>query len=290
MQRSFAIIVLLLGWAGLILLGGCGGGGTSSPTGTSQTSTPGSLTAGATPTPNPGPTPQPTPTATPAATPSSTPVPANVTVIANIQSLPGWESCVTPACAGGLGSAVSNLTQNLAVPSLSGNSAQFTLGGSVNYSDALWWKQLTPDPSHTQFRYDLWVYVSDPNLPEALEFDVNQTLNNTRYIFGTECSFKNSKKWDVWDGGTARWIPSSANCTPFPANAWTHIVWNFERVSGQVHYIDVTVNNITQSVNMYLNPLANINASEINVAVQLDGDYQQDPFSIWIDKVTLSHW
>jgi len=182
------------------------------------------------------------------------------------------------------------MTQNWTTPSLSGESAQFTLGGPTQYSDALWWEQLTPDATHSHFRYDLWVYVSDPSLPEALEFDVNQSLNNTRYIFGTECSFKNSKRWDVWDGSTGRWIPSSAICDPFPANTWSHIVWNFERVNGQVHYIDVTVNDNTQTVNMYLSPLANVNASEINVAIQLDGDYQQDPFSMWVDKATLTHW
>jgi len=210
--------------------------------------------------------------------------------VRNIQSLPSWQSCSTPSCAGGQAIALSNMTENQASPSRTGNAALFTLAGPTGYSDALWWKQLTPDPSHTHFQYDLWVYITAPNLPEALEFDVNQSLNNTRYIFGTECNFKGSHKWDVWDGGNERWVPSSVDCIPFAANSWTHIIWDFERVNGQVHYIDLTINGLTQPVNMYFAPLANVNASEINVAVQLDGDYAQDSYSMWIDSATLSHW
>jgi hypothetical protein len=34
----------------------------------------------------------------------------------------------------------------------------------------------------------------------------------------------------------------------------------------------------------------NVNASEMNAAVQLDGDERQDPYSVWVDKMTLTSW
>ena len=42
---------------------------------------------------------------------------------------------------------------------------------------ALWWKQLTPNSKATHFVYDAYSYRKDPTAAQALEFDVNQTVN-----------------------------------------------------------------------------------------------------------------
>ena len=34
----------------------------------------------------------------------------------------------------------------------------------------------------------------------------------------------------------------------------------------------------------------NVSGSELNVAVQLDGDYAQHNYSIWMDRVALNYW
>jgi hypothetical protein len=33
-----------------------------------------------------------------------------------------------------------------------------------------------------------------------------------------------------------------------------------------------------------------VNSSEMNVAIQLDGDENQDPIDIWTDEITLTSW
>jgi hypothetical protein len=40
---------------------------------------------------------------------------------------------------------------------------------------------------------------------------------------------------------------------------------------------------------MTFNPQAS-SVAELNVAFQMDGNYAQTPYSVWLDKVTLSYW
>lgn len=207
----------------------------------------------------------------------------------------GWTACTamlpdgTP-CASGLGSAGFSMTQHMPTPSMDGHSTQFNISGPQGYSNALWWKQLNPAPDATHFVYDFWVYVEDPNVPQALEFDLNQTVAGTKYIFGTECNFRGSGKWDLWDGASGKWVPSQVGCAPFGANSWTHMTWTFERANGQVHYVSVAINGSTYSVDKWLNPQANVSVQELNVAVQLDGNVSQQPYSVWLDQMQVTYY
>jgi hypothetical protein len=229
-------------------------------------------------------------------------IPVNVTgqttaTITQIQNMPGWESCsaLFPAnspragqlCAAGLGTAVSNMIPNQSSPSLSGASAEFTMGGPTGYSNMLYFKSLGGGTSVSRFTYDLSFYISDGTAPQALEFDLNQSFNNTRWTWGTECNFNGSGKWDIWDPLHEVWVPSSVDCKPFPSNTWIHLVWNFERVNGQTHYISVVVNGTTYPVDQFFQPQLGWTTEDINVAFQMDGNFKQQPYNVWLDNVTL---
>lgn len=175
-------------------------------------------------------------------------------------------------------------------PSLDGHSAQFDISGPSGYSNALWWKQLAAAPGATHFVYDFWVYVKDPNVPQALEFDLNQTVDSTKYIYGTECNFRGTGKWDVWDGRLGKWVPTQVGCAPFGADSWTHVTWTFERANGRMHYISVAINGSTFGVDQWQDPQPNISVQELNVAVQLDGNVTQQPYSIWVNDMSLTYY
>jgi hypothetical protein len=216
---------------------------------------------------------------------------------AAIQSMSGWVWCSRRTssgypCAAGRGNAVSWIAQHQSKPSLSGNASQYYLGGATVYSNALWWKQLGANPNLTHFTYDFWVFLPDTQAPEALEFDVNQSFNNTRWVFGTECNFAGTGKWDVWDGTGkfGRWVPSNVACPRLPANHWVHFTWEFERSGNKVHYIALTRDGNRQPVDMWLAAQQNWKAYEISVAVQLDGNFRQQPYSIYVDKMSLTAW
>ncbi len=177
-------------------------------------------------------------------------------------------------------------------PSLDGQAAQFNLAGPVGYSNALWWKQLGGNNGAHNFIYDLYVYITQPNLPQALEFDVNQTASdkNLKFIFGTECDLQATHLWQNWDTAHATWQNTSVPCTAFAAYTWNHLVLQFQRTSNdKLVFVSVTINGQTHYFNRQFDPMRT-SASELNVAFQMDGNFRQTPYSVWLDKVTLTAW
>jgi hypothetical protein len=181
------------------------------------------------------------------------------------------------------------MTPKQETPSLSGDSSVFWIGGPTGYSNALWWEELGPNSKPTHFTYDLYFYLEDATAPEALEFDVNQTINGTRWVFGTECSYRNTGDWQVWDSAGEKWFNTGVPCPQVSSNQWHHLVWQFERVNGRAHFVSVTVDDKTTPVDKYFDP-QKYGGQGISVAVQLDGDSRQTPYKLWVDKMSLTSW
>ncbi len=219
------------------------------------------------------------------------------TTISDIQTMSGWQSCSAlfppgsgrdgQICAAGLGTAQSTLTQNQSTPSMDGKSAQFSMGGPTAYSNVLYFNPIAGGNNVSHFTYDLYFYIDNPNAPQALEFDFNQTFGGNRWVWGSECNFNGSGKWDIWDDING-WKPTIYDCKPFPANTWIHLVWNLERVGNQVHYISLTVGDQTYNVDTYYPNEPNWTLEEIDVAFQMDGNYKQEPYNVWLDQVKLT--
>ncbi len=224
-------------------------------------------------------------------------VPPQSPGVSDIQTMPGWQSCsklyppgsarAGQICAAGAGDAVSSMLPGQTSPSLDNKSTLFTMGGPTGYSNELYFESLGGGSNVTHFVYDTWFLVDNPNVVQALEFDVNQTFGGLRWTWGTECNFKGTHKWDIWDPLHEKWVPSAVPCNPFPANTWIHLVWNFERVNGQAHYISVSVNDVTSPVNAFFLPQQKWTLEDINIAFQMDGDFRQDPYNVWLDKMIL---
>ena len=216
--------------------------------------------------------------------------PSSATTFGNIDSMSGWEHCGACAGIGGAGTvAPYSMTQNQNSPSMDGKSTMHWIGSGKPYSNALWWKQLGPRPETTHFVYDLYFYYTDSGAPQSLEFDVNQALNGQKYTFGTQCSVRGSKQWDVWDSYHKKWISTGIACPPPPTYKWNHLVWEFQRVNGQTKFISVTLNGVKHYVNRSYAPHST-SVKELDVAFQMDGNNVQKPYKVWLDKVTLKAW
>lgn len=219
--------------------------------------------------------------------------------VTQIQTLPLWDGCSAKfppghpragqLCAAGRGTAVAAFTENQGSPSMSGHSAKVTLAGPAQYSNMLWTKYLGGGAAPSHFVYDLYFYIDHPENAQALEFDNNQGFGGQRWIFGTECNLKGDGVWDVWNGApNTGWQPTSVPCTSWPANTWNHLVWTFERVGEQVHYVSVQVNGTTYPLDIYYSNQSTWDFEGIDVAFQMDGDYRQAPYTVWLDNVTLT--
>jgi hypothetical protein len=226
-------------------------------------------------------------------------VPVNVTGqgpgLTQIQNQPGWINCSSvlatgAVCAAGLGVAKSDLIQNQTSPTVNGGtSSKFSLqGGTHPYSNALYWIPLGGGDNVKHFVYDLYFYTDVGDASQALEFDVNQTFGGTRWTWGSECNFDADQKWDIWNDAGNVWVPTNAPCTHFPSNTWIHIIWTLERVGNQVHYISLQVNDQTYDLDTYYTAQSNWYADEIDIAFQMDGNWEQEPYNVWLDNVTLN--
>lgn len=246
------------------------------------------LTVGSSPSATPTPTPSASPTPTPSSSPA--PTPSGATVKSDIDQMPGWESCTVCAGANAAGpSAVYSMTENVLSPALDGKSAQFNLGGTTPYSDALWWKQLGGNNAIKNFTYDLNFYITNAAAPEALEFDVNQSNGAYKFIFGTQCNIKDGAQWDVWGNAAGNWLHTGIPCTAPTPYTWHHLTWQLQRTATQVIYVSLTYDGVTHYVNRSY-PARPHSVSEINVAFQMDGDSKQTAYSAWLDKVSLTYW
>jgi hypothetical protein len=207
-------------------------------------------------------------------------------VISNIDDTIGWSSCTS--CAGGSGRAQYSMTHSSS-PSMDGGSAHYFLGGSTPYSNALWWKQLGPRSSAHNFVYDFYFYMKNPGASQALEFDMNQSVNGRKLIFGTECNIA-GRRWDVWDTGNARWVSTGIYCGVPPAYRWNHVTLEFQRTSSnQVRFVAVTVNGQKSYINRTFNSRGS-SVNELNVAVQMDGNRYQVNYDMWVDKMKVTYW
>jgi hypothetical protein len=227
----------------------------------------------------------------------TTTTPSSATVISNLDQVTGWQSCDSCAGAGGVGpTAPHSLTQGVVSPSLDGASARFWIGGSTPYSDVLWWKKILTETQATQnralhhFIYDLYFYMDNPTVAQSIEWDANQFIDGKSFIYGSQCSYRARSTWDIWDNVNSRWISTGVVCPIPQAYSWNHVTLEFERTSdNQLRYVSMTMNGVKHYLNWYYAPNATT-WSGVTVNYQLDGDYRQDNYSTWVDKMSLTMW
>jgi hypothetical protein len=195
------------------------------------------------------------------------------------------------------------MTQNISSPSLSGKSSRMDIGGTTVYSDILWNNHLIgdfssqglPDYNHTivpnlhNFTYDVYFYVEDAAVSQALEFDINQFVGGYSYIWGHECRIAGGNEWDIWDNPSQTWHPTGIACKPL-ANAWNHLVLQVQRTSdNHLLFQSITLNGVTSTLNYYENPTTTTWYG-VTINYQQDGNYEQTPYSVWLDKLNFTYW
>ena len=196
-----------------------------------------------------------------------------------------------------------SMKQGVSSPSLSGKAAQFSMGGKTPYSDVLWNNHLIgdgssqglPDTNHTlvktlhNFTYDVYFYGTNLNLAENLEFDIAQFFDNLGLTFGTQCQIVNGQQWAVWDNVNGKWVPTGIPCTPVE-KSWNHLTIQFERTSSNdLKYVSITLNGVTHTLNDTYGPISAPGWNGLVVNFQLDGNYKQAPYSVYLDNLSVTY-
>jgi hypothetical protein len=196
-----------------------------------------------------------------------------------------------------------SMTQGVSSPTLSGNASRMDVGGQTLYSDVLWNNHLIGDfssqglpdtnrsivPNVHNFTYDVYFYATDISASQALEFDINQFVNGQSFIWGHECRIGGGNEWDIWDNPGQKWHPTGIPCNPIN-NSWNHLVIQAQRTSdNHLLFKSITLNGQTANLNYYESPTPT-NWYGITVNYQQDGNYKQQPYSIWLDRLTFTYW
>jgi hypothetical protein len=186
-------------------------------------------------------------------------------------------------------------------PSLSGNAAQFNIGGTQVYTDVLWNNHLIgdlssqglPDSSHTlvpqyhTFTYDAYFWGNNLGAAQALEFDINQFFNGMGFTWGTECRVGGGNEWDIWNSST--WVATGIPCNP-NSNAWNHVTIQVSRTSNnQLFYQSITLNGVTHVLNKTYPPFSAPGWWGITVNYQMDGNSKQTPYTVYVDNLSLTY-
>jgi len=214
------------------------------------------------------------------------------------QQGPSYVDCSPSPCNG----IAFSMTQGVQSPSLSGEATEFNVGGTAGYSDALFNNHLIgpnstqgmPDndqsivPSLHDFTYDVYFYGDDFGPSQALEFDINQFFGNLGFIWGHQCRIASGNEWDVWDNVNQHWVPTGIACNPVD-NSWNHVTIQVQRTSdNQLLYESISLNGVTSQVNdTYAPGTAPSNWYGITINYQMDGNYQQAPYSVYLDQLTF---
>jgi hypothetical protein len=230
---------------------------------------------------------------------------------ANLHQQSGWTGYallpplynICPSCVPGGPQLTWAMTPGVSSPALSGNSTRMDVGGQTVYSDALWNNHLIgdfssqglPDSSHSiapnlhNFTYDVYFYATDLSVSQALEFDINQFVNGQSFIWGHECRIVGGNEWDIWDNPGQKWHPTGIPCNPVN-NSWNHLVIQVQRTSdNQLLFQSISLNGQTATLNYYESPTPTTWYG-ITINYQQDGNYNQKPYSIWLDKLTFTYW
>jgi hypothetical protein len=196
-----------------------------------------------------------------------------------------------------------SMSQNVASPSMSGHSSNMKIGGQTAYADVLWNNHLIgdfssqglPDYNHTivpslhNFTYDVYFYMQNPSVSQAVEFDINQFVNGYSYIWGHECRIAGGNEWDIWDDPGQTWHPTGIPCNPVP-NAWNHLIIQVQRTSdNHLLFQSITLNGVTSTLNYYEEPTTTTWYG-VTINYQQDGNYQQASYSNWLDNLNFAYW
>ena len=186
---------------------------------------------------------------------------------------------------------------------MSGHATIFNVGGSTPYSDALWNNHLIGnmssqgmfDTNQTQarslynFTYDVYFYGDNLGLSEALEFDINQFFDGMGFIFGHQCRIADGNQWDVFDNQKGQWIPTGVPCHP-NNNSWNHVTLKVQRTSdNHMTYQSITLNGTTTTLNWSLEHGSAPNWYGLTINFQMDGNYKQDSYNVYLDNLTISY-
>lgn len=195
-------------------------------------------------------------------------------------------------------------------PNEDGQSIEFpTQNPAVAYDTAYWWVS-HPAPSsvshYFKYEFDLWIPSGDLNVPQAIEWECQQTVNQVIYNFAWQAEYVGSpnNRFRVYSYGVG-WQDVNLPLTRFPESQWTHIVAEYHvDQSGTIWHDALTVSNSLGSNRLdpywydsttgaYKSishiPPSSGGSNQFSNAFQLDVNGSATAYDVFVDKMQLTY-
>jgi hypothetical protein len=236
------------------------------------------------------------------------------TVIAGIEdSAATWIPCVqSNGCSGGGSGGNASQPANCGPPSCPSedsneNSIQFTTIGetgfncnpSCGYGSSYWYvPQTEPSSSisYLKYQFDLWVPAAYASTPQALEFECQLTLGGKTYNFAWQADYKGTDSWRIFNYAAGLWESSGIALTQFSGGAWHNIIVEFhidpaDPNSKPIHHDTLWIDGVRMVPSQnFQHAYAQVgNPDKLTNAFQLDMDFNNDPLTVYIDRMSVTY-
>lgn len=219
--------------------------------------------------------------------------PQDATVIAGIQNQQGWQTCGGCGNVGGVGQGPDyHLTQGIENPSLSGHAADFFVNGGPAYTGGYYFIEqptLANPLTYLRYEFDLYIPGQYASAPQALEFEVQQTVNGDTYNFAWQADYA-SNGWTVFNYTTKSWEPTGIPLQRFAPDSWHHISATFHTAGTQAIHDALVVDGQTFTANISHQATHTGTRVEFTNGFQVDLNSASSPYHVFVDnmKVTVA--
>jgi len=218
------------------------------------------------------------------------------TVIGQIQSQSGWQTCGACGNSGGTGIAPSHsMTPGIASPSVSGSSARFAVNGNGHpYTNAYWYVQRfagapARPANYLSYSFDLYIPSTGSTNIQAIEFEAQQGAAGKTYNFAWQADYADNA-WRTFDYANRQWLAAPVPFEKFSTNTWHHIETVYHVGSDGYGYHDGLIIDGVPYLNLNIRhaPVAAAN-NYLSNAIQLDTRSNGGAYSVYVDNMMLQY-
>lgn len=191
------------------------------------------------------------------------------------------------------GGQVQGTITNVAQPSLDGNALAASLTSGQPYTGMHVYRNLAAADSAVTFQLDLSFQFSNAAAVQALEFTTSKWYNNKRWELAMQWENVGdggaqqgaAHSWRLWTGGSWQ---NTGVVQSLNAQTWHTFHLTGKIVNGNIQYTGFRCDAQTISLSQTFAPVASA-GDLLAVAVQLDGNGNEDAYQMYVDGVTLKY-
>jgi hypothetical protein len=191
--------------------------------------------------------------------------------------------------------------ETVTTPSFDGQSLRCALTGGQPYSNAHFYRNLSPEPTASAFTLTLSFYFTPTttcnnqagtSAVQAIEFTTSKWHRSYRHEFALQWQNVGggAPQWRYWDPhATDQWVAFSPPITQcLGGQTWHTLTLAGAIADGHAHYMGFTIDGEQHPLDIDVAPIHTPGETDrLAVAIQLDGNAFQTPYDVIVDQVSL---